>query len=175
MLNSDQIHREIEKGNWSRIIYQDVVTRLDEIREDLKELLDLLDFCVGFDYFIPLLEVEARVEFYHQGSGVRVTGEYDENKLLSGEQMVLAEDYLLFYLERSFLDYFSVNATGLININDGSLGFIPEISGEPYSNLQVGLGAMLFLGPEGSEFDGEYSGTFDLTEPAVYLRCKLSF
>jgi len=33
--------------------------------------------------------------------------------------------------------------------------------------LQVGLGAMLFLGDEGSEFD--------MTEPAVYLRCKLSF
>ena len=62
--------------------------------------------------------------------------------------MVLAEDYLLFYLERTFLDYFRLSTAG--------------------------LGAMIFFGPEGSEFDGEYAG-FDLTEPAIYLRCKLSF
>jgi hypothetical protein len=89
--------------------------------------------------------------------------------------MVLAQDYLLFYLERSFLDYFNISTVGFVNINDGSLGFVPELSGEPYGNFQVGLGAMLFFGPEGSEFEGEYSGSFDSTEPAVYLRCKLSF
>jgi hypothetical protein len=81
--------------------------------------------------------------------------------------MVLAEDYLLFYLERSFWDYFSVGTAGFVNMNDRSLGFLPELSGEPYGNLQVGLGAMLFFGDDGSEFD--------MRDPAVYLRCKLSF
>ena len=135
---------------------------------------DLLDVCIGFDYFIPVLEIDIRVEYFHQGSGERDQSNYDFGKQLTGEQLVLAQDYLLLYLERSFLDYFNISTVGFVNINDGSVGFMPELSGEPYGNFQVGLGAMLFYGPEGSEFDGEYPG-FDITEPAVYLRCKLSF
>ena len=165
---------------WNFGVYGEAALKMwDESQENLSfaydPFLDLLDFCVGFDYFIPILEIDTRVEYYHQGSGVSSKSAYDEDKLLNGEQMVLAEDYLLFYLERTFLDYFSISTAGFININDGSLGFVPELSGEPYENLQVGLGAMLFFGPEGSEFDGEYSGAYDFTEPAVYARCKLSF
>ena len=165
---------------WNFGVYGEAALKMwDESKAELQfeyePFFDLLDVCVGFDYFIPGLEIDTRVEYYHQGSGVRATSDYDEDKLLNGEQMVLAEDYLLFYFERAFLDYFSISTAGLVNINDGSLGFVPEISGEPYGNFQVGLGAMLFFGPAGSEFDGEYPATFDLTEPAVYLRCKLSF
>ena len=130
---------------------------------------DLLEVCLGFDYPIPVLEIDTRVEYYHYGPGTREKSAYGDSisKLLSGQQMVLAEDYLLFHFERSFLDYFTIGTAGFINLNDRSLGFVPELSGEPYENLQVGLGAMLFLGDEGSEFD--------MMEPAVYLRCKLSF
>jgi hypothetical protein len=135
---------------------------------------DLLDICAGFDYFVPVLEIDTRVEYFHQGSGERDKSNYDFTKQMTGEQLVLGQDYLLLYLERSFLDYFSISATGFVNINDGSFAFLPELSGEPYENFQVGLGAMLFYGPDGSEFDGEY-GPVDITEPAVYLRCKLSF
>jgi hypothetical protein len=139
-----------------------------------QQLLELLDVCIGFDYFIPVLEIDTRVEYYHQGAGERDKNKYDFTKLMTGQQSVLGQDYLLIYLERSFLDYFNISTIGFVNINDGSLGLVPELSGEPYENIQVGLGAMLFYGPEGSEFDGEYPG-FDITEPSVYLRCKLSF
>ncbi|UCF96878.1 MAG: hypothetical protein JSV89_17115 [Spirochaetaceae bacterium] len=167
---------------WNFGVYGEAALKMwdeSEVNIALKNerISELLDFCVGFDYFIPGLEIDTRMEYYHQGPGTREKGEYDADfsKLLSGEQLVLAEDYLLLYLERSFLDYLSITTVGLININDGSLGFVPELSGEPYGNFQVGLGAMLFFGPAGSEFDGEYTGSFDLTEPAVYMRCKLSF
>ncbi|MBA7597297.1 hypothetical protein ES703_04299 [subsurface metagenome] len=164
---------------WNFGVYGEAVLKMwdeadDKLAFEYENISDLLEVCIGFDYFIPVLEIDTRVEYYHQGSGVQQKSAYDVGKIFSGEQMVLAEDYLLFYLERSFLEYFRVNTTGLININDGSLGFVPELSGEPYGNFHVGLGAMIFFGPEGSEFDGEYD-EFDLTEPAVYLRCKLSF
>ena len=128
---------------WNFGVYGEAALKIwDESQENLsfeyEPFSDLLDFCVGFDYFIPILELDTRVEYYHQGSGVSSKSAYDEDKLLNGEQMVLAEDYLLFYLERTFLDYFSISTAGFININDGSLGFVPELSGEPYENLQVG-------------------------------------
>jgi hypothetical protein len=167
---------------WNFGVYGEAALKMwDESDETLAfeddPFLDLLDVCIGFDYVIPVLEIDTRLEYYHQGSGSREKSDYTTayTKLFTGEQMVLAQDYLLFYLERSFLDYFNISTVGFVNINDGSLGFVPELSGEPYGNFQVGLGAMLFYGSEGSEFDGEYSGSFDFTEPAVYLRCKLSF
>lgn len=164
---------------WNFGVYGEAALKMwdeadDKLAFEYENISDLLEVCVGFDYFIPVLEIDTRVEYYHQGPGVQKKSAYDVDKLLTGEQMVLAEDYLLFYLERTFLDYFRLSTAGLVNINDGSLGFVPELSGEPYGNFQVGLGAMFFFGPQGSEFDGEYAG-FDLTEPAVYLRCKLSF
>jgi hypothetical protein len=172
---------------WNFGVYGEAALKMwDESKPELQfeydRFFDLIDVCIGFDYLVPGLEIDARVEYYHQGSGVGNQNEYEDNfgKLLSGEQMVLAQDYLLFYFERSFLDYFSASTTGFVNINDGSFVIIPELGGEPFDNFQVNLGAMLFYGPAGSEFDGEYTTgsvypQFDLTEPAVYLRCKLSF
>jgi hypothetical protein len=173
-------------GIWNFGLYGETALKMwDESMNYLAfkddQFLDLLDVCVGFDYFIPVVDIDTRVEYYRQGSGVRDKSEYESNfaKLQSGEQMVLAEDYLLLHFERSFLDYFNLSTAGIINLNDGSVVFVPEISGEPYGNFQVGLGAMLFFGPAGSEFDGEYTGAvypeFDLTDPGIYVRCKLSF
>jgi hypothetical protein len=171
---------------WNFGVYGEAALKMwDESREKLafgyEEFLDLIDACLGFDYFIPVLEIDARVEYYYQGTGAAEQSQYEDSfaKLMTGQQMVLAEDYLLFHLERAFLDYFGVSTTGFVNINDGSFGIVPELSGEPYGNLEVSLGAMLFYGPGGSEFDGEYTGAiypeFDLTDPGVYVRCKLSF
>jgi hypothetical protein len=165
---------------WNFGVYGEAALKMwDESDEYLafKEdrFIELLEACIGFDYLIPVVEIDTRVEYYHQGSGERDKSNYEFAKQLSGEQLVLAQDYLLVYLERGFLDYFKFSTTGFLNINDGSLVFVPELSGDPYGNFQVGLGAVLFYGPEGSEFDGEYSGLFDSTEPAVFLRCKLSF
>jgi hypothetical protein len=178
-LRTHYLSADLAGAIWNFGVYGEAALKMwDESEEKLafqnEPLLDLLDVCVGFDYFIPGLEIDTRVEYYHQGLGEPDKSKYDFNKQLTGEQLVLAEDYLLIYLERSFLDYFSIGTTGVININDGSFAFVPELSGEPYGNFLVGLGAMLFYGPEGSEFDGEYPG-FDITEPSVYLRCKLSF
>jgi hypothetical protein len=173
---------DIAGAVWNFGVYGEAALKMwDESENHLafreEPFSDLLEVCVGLDYFIPVLEIDTRVEYYHQGSGTRDKGDYPTSygALFTGEKMVLAEDYLLFHLERSILDYFSITVAGLVNINDGSLGFVPEVSGEPFGDFRIGLGAMLFFGPEASEFDGEYSGSFDLTEPAVFLRCKLSF
>jgi hypothetical protein len=178
-LRSHYLTADCAGAIWNFGVYGEAALKMwDESKEKLAfeydQFLDLVDVCIGFDYLIPVLEIDTRVEYFHQGLGERDKSEYDLDKQITGELLVQGEDYLLFYLERSFLDYFNISTAGFININDGSLGFMPEVSGEPYGNFEVGLGAMLFFGPEGSEFDGEYAGS-DVTEPAVYLRCKLSF
>jgi hypothetical protein len=149
-------------------------------------LWDLVEMSIGLDYFIPFLEIDTRFEYFHYGPGEKNKSGYDVRKLILGDQMVLAEDYLLLYMERNFLDYFSINAAGIVNVNDGSFIVAPEVSGQPFNNLDVALGAILFYGSTGSEYNGEFSydaldsiipaaGDLDFTESSVYLRCKLSF
>jgi hypothetical protein len=173
---------------WNFGVYAEAAVKLwDEannrfvIKDD--PLWDLVELSIGFDYFIPFVEIDTRFEYFHYGPGEKNKNTYDVRKLILGDQMVLGEDYFLLYLERSFLNYFSVNVAGIFNATDGSFIVAPELSGQPLNNLDVGLGAMLFYGPAGSEYNGEFSYDAldpiipdpDFTEPAVYLRCKLSF
>jgi len=176
---------------WNFGVYGEAALKMwDEANERFffkdDPLWDLVELSIGFDYFIPFVEIDTRFEYFHYGPGERDTNGYDVRKLILGDQMVMGEDYLLLYLERSFLDYFSINAAGIVNVNDGSFIVAPEVSGQPFDNLDVALGAMLFCGPTGSEYNGEFSydvldpiipapGDLDFTEPSVYLRCKLSF
>ncbi len=176
---------------WNFGVYAEAVVKLwDEVNKRStfgeESFFNLLEASVGFDYFMPVLEIDTRFEYFHHGPGVTEQSAYDVRKLLLGDQMVLGEDYLLIYVERSFLDYFKVTGAGIVNLNDQSIIVAPELSGQPFNNFDVGLGAMLFYGPDGSEYNGEFSydaldpiipnpGSLDFTEPAIYLRCKLSF
>jgi len=176
---------------WNFGVYAEVVVKLwDETNKrstfEKEGFFNLLETSVGFDYYIPVLEIDTRLEYFHHGPGETQESAYDVRKLLLGDQLVLGEDYLLVYLERSFLDYFKVTGAGIVNLNDRSIIVAPELSGQPFNNFDVGLGALLFYGPGGSEYNGEFdydalddiipsAGTLDYTEPAIYLRCKLSF
>ncbi|MBN1696576.1 MAG: hypothetical protein JW881_03590 [Spirochaetales bacterium] len=142
---------------------------------------DLIEVACGFDYTIPVIDVDARCEYYHQGSGTADKDDYDATKILSGEQVLQAEDYLFFFLEKTFLDYYSISTAGFVNLNDGSLAIVPSFAYDMYGNFQVECGGMIFFGPDGSEFNGEYTVDYgvpidiDLIQPGFYLRAKLSF
>ena len=140
------------------------------------EPLDMLELVAGFDYTIPGIDVVSRVEYYHHGPGESSKDLYDNTKLLSGELMVQGEDYIFLHLERQLFNYLTISAGGMFNLNDFSCVIFPDISYELYSNFIVSMGGYLFAGGADTEFGGEYGPEpIDLTEPALYIRMKLSF
>lgn len=145
------------------------------------EVKDLLEACIGFSYTIPVIETDARCEYYHQGRGVTDMEEYDINEIFSGGKILQGEDYLIFFLDKTFLDYYRIAAGGFFNLNDGSCIILPVVSYDMYDNFQIELGSVLPFGKRGSEFYGEYDlsfmglGVIDIIQPLVYLKCKLSF
>ena len=142
----------------------------------INNFMDKLELAAGFDYTLPGVDVITRVEYYHHGPGVSSKDDYDALKVFNGELMLQGEDYIFLMLERVFLNYLTLTAGGMVNLNDLSAVIYPGISYELYSNFLVSFGGYIFTGKSDTEFGGEYYNTpFDLTEPALYIRMKLSF
>ena len=167
---------------WNFGIYGEAVVLIPQNTEEQLSFKDWdakenIEACIGFDYSIPVLDIDIRTEYYHQGQGENDKANYDITKLFTGEQVILGEDYLFLYFEKVFLDYYKISSTGFINLNDGSFAIIPLLSYDMYSNFQVELGSIVMFGPEGSEFNGEFSipQKIDYTQPSIFLRGKLSF
>ena len=138
--------------------------------------LDRLEAVAGFDYEAEGLELTLRGEYYHNGPGTADPDEYDNNLVLSGAASVLGKDYLFLHLERLFIDYLTLSAGVLTNLNDFSTILFPEASYEFASNFTVSAGGFLFISGGGGEFGGEYGPEpADLTTSAVFVRMKLSF
>jgi hypothetical protein len=151
-------------------LYGEAAVRLPRSAGESLELSERLDAVAGGYYTVPALDLEVRVEYFHQGSGRRRRGPDDLLVQLSGERLVLAEDYLFVSGERLFRDYLTVMAGGLVNLNDGSLVMMPEASYSVYDNFEVALGSTILLGDDGTEF-----GDAPTDPVGVYLRGKLSF
>lgn len=167
---------------WDFGVYGETVLRFSGERSFFSpdnegyNLSDSLEIAVGFDYRIPKIDVVSRVEYYHHGPGESSKYDYDISKILSGELLLQGEEYLFMLLERDYFNYLTLSAGGMINLNDYSAVIYPNISYELYSNFLISAGLYIFTGSSDSEFGGEYNNsTFDLTEPAVFLRMKLSF
>ncbi|MBN2535588.1 MAG: hypothetical protein JXB88_22105 [Spirochaetales bacterium] len=141
------------------------------------EFKDIFEACIGFDYTIPLVDMILRGEYLHYGDGENNKSNYDITDLISGEKIMLGEDYLFVYLEKSFLDYFQFTIPVMINLNDGSLAFVPQFVYDVYSNFQLTVGGFAFPGPEGSEYNGEFfiTAPVDITQPGLFIKGKLSF
>lgn len=145
---------------------------------DGHDLEELTEISLGGDYYLDGLETTIRFELYHQGKGEDDKTSYNPMRLLSGELPVLAEDYLFLAAEKKFSDYYELRLAMMVNLNDDSCALFPEFSYSPYLDFTVSLGAVLFGGPGGSEFDGVFNiggADRDLTNSAIYLKCKLSF
>ncbi|MFC1504194.1 hypothetical protein ACFL6D_02125 [Spirochaetota bacterium] len=144
-----------------------------------KDIDEFIEVCVGFDYQIPVIEVDFRTEYYHQGRGEVEKNKYDITKQLSGEVLVQAEDYLFAFLEKTFFTYLSISSGSIINLNDSSYAVFPIIAYDVYNNFQISAGCFLMAGGKKTEFNGEYDipglGSIDVTEPQIYIRGKLSF
>lgn len=143
-------------------------------------LADNLEMCTGFDYVIPGVEIEARLEYYYQGFGAKNKSDYNLLTILSGERLVNARNYAFLFLEKTRRDFHQFNLALFSNLDDGSYAILPGYRYSPYGNFDITLGAFILGGPKGSEFDARYTlygvKELDLFENLwPYLRLKLSF
>jgi len=144
------------------------------------KLADNLEMCVGFDYLIPGIEIDTRMEYYYQGIGAKSKKDYNLLTVLSGEKLVNARNYSFLFLEKTVQDYHKFSLALFNNLDDGSYALLPGYSYSPYNNFDITVGAFLLGGPRGSEFDGRYT-LYDVKEIDLmenlwpYLRLKISF
>jgi hypothetical protein len=142
------------------------------------DIWNALDSVLGFEWFLPGIPVSLRMEYYHQGAGVTDKGSYNISEVLTGRQILLAEDYLFCGLEWNFLNYGRLSTSTLINLNDGSYLISPQIAWDIHADFAIELGALTFFGEGDDEFGGLVvtpSGVIDLMDPNLYLRLKVSF
>jgi hypothetical protein len=170
---------------WNFGVYGEFAARIpcnDANKFDLSnyDLSRNLEATLGFDYSIPGLDTDWRVEYYYQGIGDRRKEDYNIMTALTGERLVQSRNYLISFIEKPFLDYHKIIVAGVWNLNDGSMALLPGYSYQPYDNFELTLGAFILTGSRGSEFDGRYR-IYDLQEVDLienfspYLRFKLSF
>jgi hypothetical protein len=171
---------------WDFGIYGEFAFRIPRDVQDDKFVLnnysiaDNLEMCAGFDYLIPGIELNTRMEYYYQGIGAKSKKDYNLLTVLSGEKLVNARNYSFLFLEKTVKDYHKFSLAFFNNLDDGSYAFLPGYSYSPYNNFDITVGAFILGGSRGSEFDGRYTlygvKEIDLIENLwPYLRLKISF
>jgi len=171
---------------WNFGVYGEFAFRIPRNDEDdgfqLKNyrLADNLEMCIGFDYMIPNIEIDTRMEYYYQGIGEKSKKDYNLLTVLSGEKLVNARNYSFLFLEKTIHDYHKFNLAFFNNLDDGSYAILPGYSYSPYSNFDITTGTFILGGSKGSEFDGRYTlygeKEIDLMDNIwPYIRLKISF
>jgi len=162
-------------------LYAESALRLPEMGfRDLYDIEESLEIVAGCHFPIPKLGTDMRLEYFHQGRGADKKSDYDLSRVISGEQLVLGENYLFLYFERYLTDYIRISTGSLLNLGDWSLVLYPECCWDVLGNLQIYFGASLFAGGRGNEFSGPHTvegdQEFDIIESfSLFTRIKLSF
>jgi len=142
-----------------------------------------IDGAIGFHYEMPF-GLGLQVEYHRGGRGASDPADYDPQARIAGR--LAARDYLV-----GIADYYLLDDTvhtvlaSLVNLNDGSVTLIPEVQYAALPDLELGFGASLLLGPDGSEFDGRFdlpldpnsakSAQIDIGRSQLFLSAKWHF
>lgn len=148
-----------------------------QLHRDHWDVLDDVDLSTGVEYSMGGYDM--KMEYIHNGSGESSKTAYDLPALLAGRQLFLSRNYLFLYCANTLGDYLDISASGLINLNDGSLVAGTEIAYPLLDNLEVSLSGSFPMGASGSEYNGEFDlGTGevrDFMRPELALQLKASF
>lgn len=116
--------------------------------------------CAGIEWAIPALDLTARIEACHLGTG----------DILAGERVLLGGTYLSAGLEALLVARLAV----LLRCTDGSLAVIADARLPVLDELWIGAGARAFLGPDGTEFGGDSSRGVS-PRSSLYVTASVSF
>lgn len=141
------------------------------------KLPEYLQAVIGLEYN-EFENTSLTLEYFLHGPGNTDKTDYKVDLLLAGQQDMLARDYLTAAVTRTFIDYLDLTAASIVNLNDLSFIFAPEISYQLYDNFQLRASALIPAGSPGSELSGTLdsgSDTITVFQPTFLLECRLSF
>ncbi|MBI4368651.1 MAG: hypothetical protein HY547_00310 [Elusimicrobia bacterium] len=122
------------------------VIRSEIVQKKFKRHLIHWERAYAADWLVSL-------EYLHNGLGAGDASSYDFTRLLRGEDLYMAKDYVGVHLGRTFTPLWSFAVQGYSNINDGSFAWIPElIFLSPGSNLEVKINLQRSFGPGSGEY-----------------------
>jgi hypothetical protein len=106
---------------------------------------------VGVDYTFPFL-LYTMVEYFFDESGERDEDAYDISQIADGTRMTLAQQYLYLSLGLAHNPFFRPVVNGIVNVDDGGVILIPQVSYAIFDNAEIVSGLNIFLGAETTEF-----------------------
>jgi hypothetical protein len=125
---------------------------------------------VGFDYTFPVKGgLYWMNEFFYDESGEKDSGQYDLDRLFTGESFTLAREYYFSALQFPFIGLLSLSTTYIGNWTDGSYILSPGFRYELTQNVTLNLGIFFLMGRKGGEFNRE--GANDV----FYIWVKMNF
>lgn len=93
------------------------------------------------------------MEFFHDSSGFEKLDEDAFTKLLEGERESLSRNYLYLISRYPISEFASVRPAFILNADDGSFVFLPTFSYLLFTDVEIIVGASIFGGKEGSEYN----------------------
>ncbi len=125
---------------------------------------------VGFDYTFPIKGgIYWLNEFFYDESGEKDSGQYDLERLFTGESFTLAREYYFSALQFPVIGFLSLSTTYIGNWTDGSYILSPGLRYELSQNVALNLGIFFLMGRKGGEFNRE--GANDV----FYIWLKMNF
>ena len=125
---------------------------------------------VGFDYTFPIKGgIYWLNEFFYDESGEKDSGQYDLERLFTGESFTLAREYYFSALQFPVIGFLSLSATYIGNWTDGSYILSPGLRYELSQNVALNLGIFFLMGRKGGEFNREEAND------VFYIWLKMNF
>ncbi len=171
---SDYAVFEIAGALWDLLVYGESSIELGANDWSVDKHTDL---ALGVQWD-ALDELSLQLEYHRRGGNATDSAKYPPAERLRGE--LVGRDYLVGIGTLSLLDdNVGVILAAMNNLNDRSVVFLPEVTWRGVEDFELGLGASVFLGPDGSEFNGriddDHLGDLDTGRPQVYARMTWYF
>lgn len=115
---------------------------------------------IGMDYTFPFM-LYGMVEYFFDESGERDKNEYDISQIADGTRVTLAQQYVYLSLGLAYNPFFRPAVNSIVNIDDGGVILIPQVSYAIFDNAEIVSGLNIFFGSETCEikriipFDGQ--------------------
>ena len=134
-----EITGELEVGYWGEFSYT------------WEDTCDYSKLSIGVDYTFAFM-VYTMLEYFFDGSGEDGPENYDYAKIIRGERMTLAQQYLYLSVGSVHNPFFRPTMNAIINLNDKGFILIPQIYYAIFENAEIVSGLNILFGSDKSEF-----------------------